>query len=101
MSAPYACEYTVIPKSRIPVKSPDTSPMDFFDFGFLKQRCEGRHVKTLKGLWKVLCEVWSSVPQKMTKNVFAAWKRRLRSVSALNGLHIEQTKTIHRRKLTL
>jgi len=29
---------TIIPKEEIPVKAPDASPMDFFGFGYLKQR---------------------------------------------------------------
>ena len=34
-------------KEDIPVKCPDGSPLDFFGFGFLKQKLEKRNARTL------------------------------------------------------
>lgn len=90
---------TVINKNEIPVKSPDTSPMDFYGFGVLKQRLHLRRATTQEGLWKVLNDEWNSISPTELQDVFEAWKRRLRMVAVGSGEHIEQTKQIHRRKL--
>lgn len=90
---------TLIKYSEIPVKSPDTSPMDFYGFGMLKQRLFSRRATTLTGLWKVLQEEWNKITPEEARKVFQAWKRRLRMVSKRGGEHIENTKQIHRRKL--
>lgn len=90
-----------ISKETIPVKSPDASPMDFFGFGFLKQQLGKRKIKTEKGLWKVINEEWSQVTSDLARKVFESWKRRLRAISQSNGGHIEQSKKIHQRKVSL
>ena len=87
---------TFISKGEIPVKSPDTSPLDFYGFGFLKQR---RRPKTLDGVWKVLKEDWNRVSTETVAKGFDAWNFRLRLVSKKGGQHIEHTKAIHTRKL--
>ena len=88
-----------IAKENIPVKSPDISPMDFFGFGFLKQALFRRKARTLNGLWKAVEEEWAKVTPEKCTEVFSAWKRRCRAVSAFHGGHIEQVKGIHRRAL--
>jgi len=50
---------TIIFNKEIPVKSPDTSPMDFFGFGYLKQKLKGRRARTLDGVWKILNQLWN------------------------------------------
>ena len=90
---------TIISKNDIPVKSPDTSPMDFFAFGYLKQKLFSRRARTLDGVWKVCQKEWNQIPSEMISKVFASWKRRLLTVSKKNGEHIEQTKQIHKRKI--
>ena len=40
-------------KRRIPVKSSDASPLDFFGFGYLKQKLFLRKARTLEGVWKI------------------------------------------------
>jgi len=90
---------TYLEKQDIPVKSPDASPLDFFGFGYLKQRLGKRNAKTLNGIWKVAREEWSLIDLKMVQNVFASWKRRLRMISAKNGEQIEHQKAIHRRRI--
>ena len=47
---------TIIAKSHIPIKAPDTSPIHFFGFSYLKQRLFKRKATTMDGLWKVLKE---------------------------------------------
>ena len=88
---------TIIANTDIPVKSPDASPMDFFGFGYLKRRLFKKRPTTRQGLWKLMKEEWTSINQGLVDRTFAAWKRRLRMVSKIDGQHIENTKTIHRR----
>ena len=88
-----------IKPQEIPVRAPDTSPLDFFGFGYLKQELKKRRARTLDGVWKLAREVWSTIDQPTIDRVFAAWKRRCRAVSRGSGEHIEQTKTIHRRRV--
>ena len=90
---------TIISSSDIPVKSPDTSPMDFYGFGFLKQRLQRRRPRTLEGVWKALKEEWGQVSLETVQSVFESWKFRLRLVSKRGGKHIEQTRAIHTRKM--
>ncbi|OXA63018.1 hypothetical protein Fcan01_00539 [Folsomia candida] len=86
---------TLISNSEIPIKSPDTSPMDFFGFGYLKQQLFKRKASTMAGVWKVLNEEWDLVSPEMCEKVFGSWKRRLRLVAQKHGEHMENTKAIH------
>ena len=88
-------------KEDIPVKCPDGSPLDFFGFGFLKQKLEKRNARTLEGVWKLSKEIWSTIDLKQIKSVFDSWKRRLRLISAKSGEHIEQTKAVQRSFINL
>jgi [histone H3]-lysine36 N-dimethyltransferase SETMAR len=92
---------TFIQNKDIPVKSPDGSPMDFFGFGFLKQKLFLRRAKTLNGVWKCAKQEWDKVTLEMVKKVIDSWKRRLRLINKNNGAHIEQTKDIHKRRIKL
>jgi histone-lysine N-methyltransferase SETMAR len=91
---------SIIPNSDIPVKSPDISPMDFFGFGYLKQKVFKRKAKTLEGLWKVVKNEWSKVTPETCRNVLKEWKRKCNLVRQTNGLQIEPLAKIHRRKIT-
>jgi [histone H3]-lysine36 N-dimethyltransferase SETMAR len=88
---------TLISNQEIPVKSPDISPMDFFGFGFLKQKLFQRRATTLNGVWKSLNEEWNKVTPEKAQEVFSSWKKRCRAVVKNNGRHIEQTN--HSRKI--
>ena len=92
---------TIIKKSRIPVKSPDASPMDFYGFGFLKQQLFKRKAKTLEGVWKVLNDEWNKVSLITIRKVMESWKKRCHEISSGNGEHVEQTKAIHTHKSKL
>ena len=83
------------------VKSPDASPLDFFSFGYLKQRLFKRRPTTMDGLWKATNEEWSTITQEKVKKVFASWKFRCRLIVKMEGKHIEQSKQIHSRKLSV
>ena len=82
----------------IPVKSPDTSPLDFFEFGILKQTMFNRRDSTWDGIWKIEKEVWASISVQDIQNLYMSWKRRCRPITKKDGEHIELTKKIHRRR---
>ena len=88
-----------ISKEDIPVKGADISPLDFFGFGFLKQKANSCKATTLNGVWKFRRKTWSEVSPEMCMEVFRAWKLRLGHVSRSDGGHIEHLKKIHRRKV--
>jgi len=88
-----------ISNTEIPVKSPDASPLDFYGFGFLKQKLFYKKPKTLIGLWKACKTVWSGISTEDLTSVFDSWKRRCRQIVKVHGSHVEQTKQIHKRKL--
>ena len=72
--------------------------MDFFGFGYLKQRMWKKRPKTMDSLWKLMKKEWLSVSQKLIDKVYNSWKRRLRLVAKISGEHIEHVKHIHLRK---
>ena len=88
-------------KKAIPVKSPDASPLDFFGFGYLKQRLYLRKATTLDGVWKIAQGVWSEITVSQIKRVFDSWKRRLRMISKMNGQQIENTLNLHLKRLNI
>ena len=88
---------TIIRNEDIPVKSPDTSPMDFFGFGYLKWQLFGHRPSTAEGVWKLLRRVWAKVDLDLINRTYESWKRRVRAVVKKQGFHIENTKIIHRR----
>jgi len=90
---------TFLSKEDIPVKGPDISPLDFYGFGFLKQKSKKCRATTLQGLWLHCKKVWSEVTPEICRDVFKSWKVRLRYVSRNNGGHIEHLKKIHRRSI--
>lgn len=86
-----------IEKKDIVVKGPDVSPLDFYGFGYLKQRLSKRRPRTLNGIWKVLNQEWNKITPLEISRVFASWKRRCRIVAKKNGEQIEHLKLIHKR----
>ena len=85
----------------IPVKGADISPMDFFGFGYLKQKSASSKAKSLEGLCKVWQRLWSKVTPKKCLDVFRNWKKRLPLVIENDGAHIEYVKKLHKRKTPL
>ena len=66
---------TIISYSKLPVKSHDISPLDFYGFRCLKQRRVCWRVRNLKGVWKLFFdECGESTPEKF--RIFVdEWKR--------------------------
>jgi hypothetical protein len=96
-SAKFGIRY--IKNSRIMVKSPDGSPLDFYGFGNLKQKLYSTKVTTLNGLWKKAKEIWNSISKTEVDRVYGSWKRRCRLIHKKSGNHIEHTKNLHKRTI--
>ena len=90
-----------INKKDIPVKGADICPLDFFGFGYLKQKQNKCKAKTLTGVWKYFQRRWSLVTHETCMKVFQNWKARLHLVNQKNGEHTEHVKQIHKRKVAL
>ena len=88
----------IISNSEIPVKSPDASPMDFFGFGYLKQKCFLRRPSTMLGVWKLLKAEWSKIDPATVTKVFKSWNQRCRLIVREKGCHIENVRNLHRKK---
>ena len=83
---------TVEPK-RIPVKSPDCSPMYFCTFGLLKRQIGNEHLKTIEmGLWKVVREEWEKLELATLRRCLLSWKVRCRAVAKNHGYPVEHLK---------
>ncbi|KAJ9580574.1 hypothetical protein L9F63_024247 [Diploptera punctata] len=78
-----------IPFNRVPVKSPDNSPMDVCGIGLLKRGLASRRPTTMKGLWKVCQEVWAGIPVSVLQRSLLQWKLRCRTIFHAHGRHIE------------
>ncbi len=69
--------------------SPDAAPLDYFFWGYLKNRVNKRKPKTISGLKKVIREEVKKVPQMMINKALKSWSRRCRDIYHNKGLHIE------------
>lgn len=83
------------------MKGADCSPLDFFGFGYLKNKVEKSNVKTLDGLWKKAQSVQSTISSRTCHHEFRAWKKRCRLIHERNGSHVEQTKEIRQHRYPL
>ena len=87
-----------INNQEIPVKSPDASPLDFFGFGYLKQRLKVSRVTSLTGLHKKANEIWMQISIETIAKVYDSWHRRLLLIEYNQGLHIEHCKQLHKKR---
>jgi len=83
-----------MPSGHMPVKSPDGSPMDFIVFDYLKQAIAKRRATTLTGLWKILKEEWLKVTPEKVSEVFSSFRKRVRTITTINGDHIGGTRKV-------
>lgn len=90
-----------IPKDHIPVRGADCSPLDFFGFGYLKRKVEGKVVRNLDQLWKQCQSAWKQITPETCVKVYQSWKSRCRKIVERQGSHCEQLKSIHQHKNTL
>lgn len=77
-----------ITKEQWPPKSPDLAPMDFFVWGWMKNRVRKYKFKTLVGLKLAIKRAWKELPQEFIQNAFDSWPNRLDEVVEAEGGHI-------------
>jgi hypothetical protein len=71
-----------------PPYSPDIVPSDFFLFGFLKKKLEGKKCETREKLLEEIKNIMATITPKKRSAVFLEWMRRLREVISSNGEYI-------------
>lgn len=71
-----------------PPYSPDLAPSDFFLFGVLKHRLEGKKFANPDELLEAIVEVTGSIPRSELKAAFLEWEQRLRKCIELNGDYV-------------
>lgn len=70
--------------------SPDCAPLDYFFWGYLKNRVNQRKFRTISGLKKVIVEEVKKIPQSIINKALKSWSRRRRQIYYNKGLHIEK-----------
>lgn len=91
--------FNYIAKEDIPPKSPDASPLDFFGFGYVKQRIRTCSASTLPALVEAANRVWLEIPVSKIVEVFSDWRNRLKLMVKYEGSPVEPHKAIHQRKI--
>lgn len=72
-----------------PPYSPDIAPSDFFLFGYIKSKLNGKHFDSVESLIEEVQEILSEISKETLKKVFEDWERRLNEVINRNGEFIE------------
>lgn len=71
-------------------RSPDLTPLDFFLWGYVKQKVYNKTHKNLDELRASITNVIKSISKETMNKVFLNIQKRLELVIANNGAHIEQ-----------
>lgn len=72
-----------------PPYSPDLAPSDFFLFGYLKMRLEGKFFNSDDELFQEACNILRDIPNSILRDVFHEWMRRLERCIELKGEYVE------------
>ena len=72
-----------------PPYSPDLATSDFFLFGYLKMRLEGKFFSSDDELFEVTCNILQDMPHTILYDVFHEWIRRLERCVELKGENVE------------
>ena len=72
-----------------PPYSPDLAPSDFFLFGYLKMRLEGRDFNSDEELFMEASKVLQAIPNTVLRDVYHEWIRRLEKCVELGGGYVE------------
>ena len=71
-------------------RSPDLTPLDFFLWGYVKQKVYQQPIKDVDDLKQKIMNAIELISQETCNNVFSEFKKRLLLVQEQNGAHIEQ-----------
>lgn len=69
--------------------SPDAAPMDYGIWNWMKERIKDRRARTLKGLKKIVEQVWSELPQSHIDATSKAWPKYVYRVYKEQGRQIQ------------
>ena len=72
-----------------PPRSPDITPLDFFLWGYVKDRVYRTPVRDVETLQSRIIEVLTSVNEEMLENTWREIEYRLDILRATNGAHVE------------
>ena len=70
-------------------RSPDITPLDFFLWGYVKDRVCRTPVRDVKTLQSRIIEVLATVNEEMLENTWREIEYRLDILRATNGAHVE------------
>lgn len=71
-----------------PPFSPDISPNDFFLYGMLKKKLQGRHHETFDDLLKSVNDILNQIPKETWSAVYDEWIDRLNAVIDREGNYL-------------
>jgi hypothetical protein len=71
-------------------RSPDLTPLDFFLWGYVKQKVYQEPIANLEDLREKITNTINSIQQQTIKNDFQEVSKRLILIQQHNGAHIEQ-----------
>lgn len=71
-------------------RSPDLTPLDFYLWGYVKQKVYMKQHKDLNELRSSITSVIKSIQPEVLKGVFSNISKRMNLVIAQKGAHIEQ-----------
>ena len=72
-----------------PPRSPDITPLDFFLWGYVKDRVYRTPVRDVETLQSRIIEVLDTVNEEMLENSWREIEYRLDILRATNGAHVE------------
>ena len=72
-----------------PPYSPDLAPSDFFLFGYLKMRVEGKSFNSDEELFLEASNILRAIPIPILRGVYNEWIRRLERCIELGGEYVE------------
>ena len=72
-----------------PPRSPDITPLDFFLWGYVKNRVYRTPVRDVETLQSRIIEVLATVNKEMLENTWREIEYRLDILRAINGAHVE------------
>ena len=72
-----------------PARSPDVTPLDFFFWGYVKDRVYQTPIRDIEELKRKIVEVVATVNRNMLKNTWKELRRRLEFLQENDGIHYE------------
>lgn len=81
----------VVGAQRWPPRSPDLTPLDYFMFGYLKNRIYRNRMHTIEELRDAIINAVQSITPQQLINVFESMKRRVDACINAEGRHFEHS----------